>query len=113
MDASKPWLQYYGDIPQRIDYPEVTMYEALVDTAERFPDAAAYDFLGTVATYRQFVGEIDRCADALAVLGMQAGDRITISMPTCPQGIICFYAGFKRQSRLVQVIRTKNTGHPF
>jgi long-chain acyl-CoA synthetase len=35
---------------------------------------------------------VDRCADALADLGLKKGDRMTISMPTTPQGIICFYA---------------------
>jgi len=26
---------------------------------------------------------------------LKKGDRITIAMPTCPQGIICFYAANK------------------
>jgi len=92
MDVNLPWLKYYGDVPHRIDYPEVTMYEALMQTAERCPEAVAYDFFGTTATYRQFAADIDRCADALAALGLKQGDRMTISMPTCPQAIICFYA---------------------
>ncbi len=95
MVEKKPWLKFYGDIPESIDYPRVTMYEAVMKTAARCPDAVAYDFLGTVSTYRQFGREIDRCADALASLGMKKGDRITISMPTTPQGIICFYAANK------------------
>jgi len=92
MPLQRPWLDYYGDVPHHIDYPEVTMYEALALTAERSPEAVAYDFFGRQATYRQFVAEIDRCADALAALGMRAGDRMTIAMPTCPQAVIGFYA---------------------
>jgi long-chain acyl-CoA synthetase len=92
MATSKPWLAYYGDVPHSIDYPKVTMYEALAQTAERSPASVAYDFFGTAATYRQFVQEIDRCADALAALGLRKGDRMTIAMPTCPQAVICFYA---------------------
>ena len=92
MDDQKPWLKYYGDIPVQIDYPRVTMYEALQKTVEQDPAAVAYDFFGTTATYGQFGAEIDRCADALYALGLREGDRITIAMPTCPQGIICFYA---------------------
>ncbi|MHB9097895.1 MAG: class I adenylate-forming enzyme family protein [Syntrophales bacterium] len=95
MYEQKPWLKFYGDIPEHVDYPRVTMYEALMQTALRCPDAIAYDFFGTTSTYRQFGEEIDRCANALAALGMKKGDRITISMPTCPQGIICFYAANK------------------
>ena len=92
MTPDKPWLAYYGDVPHHIDYPQVTMYEALALTAERCPAAAAYDFFGRQATYRQFVAEIDRCADALADLGLRPGDRMTIAMPTCPQAVIGFYA---------------------
>ncbi len=95
MDEKKPWLKFYGSIPKSIDYPRVTMYEAVMKTVERCPDAIAYDFLGYTSTYRQFGKEIDQCADALASLGMKTGDRITISMPTTPQGIICFYAANK------------------
>ena len=95
MYEKKPWLKFYGDVPESLDYPKVTMYEALSRTVERFPDAVAYDFFGTISTYRRFREEIDRCADALASLGMKKGDRITISMPTTPQGIICFYAANK------------------
>jgi long-chain acyl-CoA synthetase len=95
MYEKKPWLKFYGDIPEHIDYPRVTMCEALMQTVSRSPDALAYDFFGYTATYRQFGAEIDRCADALAALGLKQGDRITISMPTCPQGIICFYAANK------------------
>ncbi len=95
MYEKKPWLKFYGAVPEHIDYPRVTMYEALMQTVGRCPDDIAYDFFGTTSTYRQFGEEIDRCADALASLGMAAGDRLTISMPTCPQGIICFYAANK------------------
>jgi len=92
MADPKPWLKFYGDIPGQIDYPRVTMYEALFQTVGRSPEAVAWDFFGTTATYRQFGVQIDRCADALSALGLKKGDRITIAMPTCPQGIICFYA---------------------
>ena len=95
MYEQKPWLKFYGDVPEHIDYPRVTMVEALMQTVSRSSDAVAYDFFGYTATYRQFGAEIDRCADALAALGLKQGDRITISMPTCPQGIICFYAANK------------------
>jgi long-chain acyl-CoA synthetase len=92
MYEQKPWLKFYGPIPEHIEYPRVTLYEALMQTVERCPDAIAYDFFGYTSTYRQFGSEINRCADALSALGLRQGDRITISMPTCPQGIICFYA---------------------
>jgi long-chain acyl-CoA synthetase len=92
MHEARPWLKYYGNVPPTIDYPRMTLYEALMQTVERVPDKIAYDFMDRTCTYRKFAEEIDRCADALAHLGLEKGDRMTISMPTCPQGIICFYA---------------------
>ncbi len=95
MYDKKPWLKFYGDVPESIDYPEATLYEVLLNTIEKHPEAVAYDFLGYTATYRELGREIDCFADALANLGLQKNDRITIAMPTCPQGIICFYAANK------------------
>jgi len=85
-------LKFYGNVPETIDYPRVTMYEALKQTARDNPESVAYDFMGYTSTYSKFMSAIDQCADALASLGLKKDDRITISMPTSPQGIICFYA---------------------
>jgi long-chain acyl-CoA synthetase len=95
MYEKKPWLNFYQHVPKTLDYPRVTMYEAVRQSAERCPDSIAYDFLDYTSTYRQFISEIDKCADALAAIGLKKGERITISMPTSPQGIICFYAANK------------------
>jgi long-chain acyl-CoA synthetase len=95
MPNQKPWLKFYKNVPETIDYPRVTMYEALMQTVEKNPDRIAYDFFDYTSTYRQFARDIDLCADALASLGLKKDDRITISMPTSPQGLICFYAANK------------------
>ena len=93
MYEKKPWLKFYDKhVPEHIDYPKTTMYNALVNTANKYPDSIAYDFMGNESTYQQLIKQIDQCAKALASLGLQKGDRMTISMPTTPQGVICFYA---------------------
>jgi long-chain acyl-CoA synthetase len=92
MYNKKPWLKFYGDAPQSIDYPRVTMYDALMQTVKKYPKRIAYDFLDNKSTYRKFAQDINTCAGALASLGLKSGDRVTIAMPTTPQGLICFYA---------------------
>jgi long-chain acyl-CoA synthetase len=92
---SKPWLKFYGDVPETLEYPQITLYEAVAKSAARRPDAVAIDFLDTTLTYRELLEVIDRCAAALAALGVAAEERITISTPTCPQGVIAFYAAAK------------------
>jgi long-chain acyl-CoA synthetase len=91
----RPWLRYYGAVPASIDYPRITLYEAVAATAQRSPEAVAWDFFGTTATYRELLESIDTAAAALASLGLKAGDRLLISMPTAPAGVIAFYAANK------------------
>ena len=95
MTKTLPWLRFYGKIPHTLGYPEITLYQAVAATAARVPDALAWDFLDTSSTYRAFLASIDTCANALAALGLAPGERILISMPTSPQGVIAFYAANK------------------
>jgi long-chain acyl-CoA synthetase len=95
MTDPRPWHRFYGSVPISLDYPEVTLYEALAASAGRVPDAIAWDFFGTQSTYRALLAEVDRCAAALAAEGLKAGDRFLISMPTSPPGVIAFYAAIR------------------
>jgi acyl-CoA synthetase (AMP-forming)/AMP-acid ligase II/thiamine pyrophosphate-dependent acetolactate synthase large subunit-like protein len=95
MNDGRPWLRFYGKVPVELAHPEVTLYEALSQTARKSPDAIAWDFFDTTATYKSFLESIDRCANALAALGLDASERILISMPNSPQAIIAFYAANK------------------
>jgi long-chain acyl-CoA synthetase len=95
VSVERPWLGSYHDVPPTLDYPEISIYEAVMRTVAERPEAIAYDFLGATETYRRLGEMIDRCADALAALGLGEGDRLTISMPTSPQGVIPLYAAAK------------------
>ncbi|MGO9486215.1 MAG: AMP-binding protein [Rhodomicrobium sp.] len=90
--AARPWLRWYGAVHANLSYPPLTLYEAVAASAERTPDAVAWDFMDTEETYSGFLREIGACANGLAALGLKQGDRILISMPTTPQGVIAFYA---------------------
>ncbi|MFX1329165.1 MAG: AMP-binding protein [Promethearchaeota archaeon] len=93
MYEKKPWLKFYDEhVPEHIDYLRTTMYNAVLNTSDKYPDSIAYDFMGYESTYKQLIEEIDQCAKALFNLGLRKGDRMTIAMPTTPQGVICFYA---------------------
>lgn len=92
---ARPWLRWYGTVPASLSYPDVTLYEAVAATAARVPDRVAWDFMDTAETYAGFLRAIDACANSLAALGLKAGERILVSMPTSPQGVIAFYAANK------------------
>ncbi|HSA15661.1 MAG TPA: AMP-binding protein [Spirochaetota bacterium] len=92
MHEKKPWLKFYGNVPHELNFPKISMYESVALAVSDFYDRVAYDFMGTKVTYLEFKKQIDQCANALAALGLKKGERVTISMPTSPPGIICFYA---------------------
>ncbi|MFX1390968.1 MAG: AMP-binding protein [Promethearchaeota archaeon] len=93
MYEKKPWLKFYDKhVPEHIDYPKTTLYKAVLQTSKKYPDSIAYDFMGYESSYAELIEQIDQCAKALFNLGLREGDRMTIAMPTTPQGIICFYA---------------------
>jgi len=92
ISASAPWRSFYGNTPATIDYPRVSMYKLLRDTARKYPDNIAYNFMGKETTYAQFMKRIDAAAKGLVNLGIQKGDRVTICMANTPQALDCFYA---------------------
>lgn len=92
---SRPWLRHYGHVPASLEYPETTLHQVVAATAQRVPNAIAWDFFGTTSTYQRLLDEIDGCSEALAAFGLHQGDRILISMPASPQALIAFYAANK------------------
>lgn len=92
IQTEAPWKKYLGTVPFSLKYKEQTLYGAFADSAEKYPEYTAWDFLGLKNTYSQFLGDINHCAAALAEQGLQKGDRVTICMPNTPQAIIFFYA---------------------
>ena len=87
-----PWADYVGDVPLHLEYFEGSMFDRVVQIAEKYPDQVAFDFMGKSTTYRHLVKEIERCAKALKTIGIRENDCVTIAMPNCPQAIYMFYA---------------------
>jgi non-ribosomal peptide synthetase component E (peptide arylation enzyme) len=88
MNESRPWRRFYGSVPDSLDYPDITLYEALAATARRVPDAIAWDFFGTRCTYRSLLAQIDRCAAAPAMQdALLAFCRERLIKWSCPREI--------------------------
>ncbi len=89
---SAPWLSSYGDVPARLDYFQGSMWDGVRRAAEQYPHGIAYDFMGRSTTYGEFCRQVYRCARALKNRGVEAGDRVLICLPNCPQAVVLFYA---------------------
>lgn len=87
-----PWFENLGEIPRTLEYFGGTIYEKISETAAKYPNYIAFDFMGKKVTYKKMKEQIDRCARSLRTTGVREGDRITIAMPNCPQAIYMLYA---------------------
>ena len=90
----RPWLKFYEEegIPANIEYPDCSMVDMIIQSAEKWPDNTAYVYYGHKVTYKNFVKKIEKAARALKNYGVKEGDRVTICMPNTPEGITMVYA---------------------
>ena len=91
---ARPWLKFYEEegIPNTVDYPDCSMVDMIIQSAEKWPDNVAYYYYGHKVTYKNFVKKIESAARALKNYGVKEGDRVTICMPNTPEGITMVYA---------------------
>jgi long-chain acyl-CoA synthetase len=93
ISTDRPWLASYAEgVPTDIDAPEGSLYDLIRASVEQYPDHPALEFFGRTTTYAELGAQIDRVAEGLRVLGVQAGDPVAIVLPNCPQHIVAFYA---------------------
>ena len=82
--ASAPWCKFYGTTPAHLTYPKKTIYQMIRATCEKFPNLPAYEFMGKVTTYREFLQRIDLTARAYYGHGHpqgRPGDHLHAQLP--------------------------------
>jgi len=88
-----PWLKNY---PDDVDWHrEITpkpVYEMLADTAQKYPDSTAFDFLGKTYTWFQIYKSACKLAKGLQDHGIQKGQHIGLFLPNTPYYLIAYYA---------------------
>lgn len=92
MTDRNQWLANYPDeIQPHIDYEERPLYDYLQQDAIRYPHKKAVHFLGKELSYRELYENALKVANRLQALGLQKGDRVSVMLPNCPQGVISYY----------------------
>jgi len=88
----KPWLNSWPKgVPQHIDYPEISLGEALRKSAAAAPGEVAINYFGTRITFKELDQLVDKFAVAEQNMGVQKGDRVAIYLPNTPQFVIAYY----------------------
>ena len=91
--AHRPWLKNYSPgVAADVHLSETSLSHLIDDAVRDVPHKVALEFFGATTTYAELGSQIDRAAEGLRLAGVQAGDRVALILPNCPQHIIAFYA---------------------
>lgn len=106
--ADKPWLKSYKLGPYKLNhsmapYPEAPLFKCLDDSAEKFPTKPAVHFNGRIINYRTLKKYADKIAAALAAMGLEKGDRVSVFLPNCPEFIIADWGILKAGGATVPI----------
>lgn len=91
-DKSKPWLKYYGDMPEHLSYFSGSLYDALKISALTNERRIAYRYFGLEVSYRSFLKKIDKIASALKQFNIVENECVTMCLPNSPESFALFYA---------------------
>ncbi|MBN6186607.1 long-chain fatty acid--CoA ligase [Aneurinibacillus sp. BA2021] len=99
----RPWLTSYPpEVPDQLTYPEIPLYELLIQSAAAHPHKPALFFMGKEITYEQLLEQCYRFANALDQLDVKKGDRVAIMLPNIPQSVIAYYGALLAGATVVQ-----------
>ena len=87
-----PWLNSYGEVPFHLDYPDISMSDALFESARKYPNQVALTFQEKDTTFAKLVPQILEAEKAFRAIGIKEGDTVTVCLPNMPQTVICLYA---------------------
>ena len=88
----RPWLKYYPENCEHVDYFNGSLYEKVKETAEKYPNYAALEYFKNKFSYKEMIKEIDKAALAMVNAGIKENDYVTICAANCPEAIFAFYA---------------------
>lgn len=87
-----PWMKYQGEKKNEVKVPQLSIYEVFKEAVQANGNAPAYNYFGTIVSYKKFLVQVDKTAEAFKRYGVNFGDTVTICLPNFPEGVICFYA---------------------
>ncbi len=102
--TSKPWLKFYPeDVVSDVEIPNVSVPDLLDRTAEKFKKKTALVFYGRKISYGELIDMVNRCAAALAGLGVKKGDTVAIYLLNSPQFVISYFGALKAGAKVTPV----------
>lgn len=91
-DPEKPWLKYYGKVPEHLNYDSGSIYDALYKTALMYPKNISCRYFGKEITFKGFMKRVDKYASALSQFDIVENECVTMCLPNTPEAFALFYA---------------------
>lgn len=88
----QPWAKYYTKEDLNYQIPNISIYQQVKDSSEKYPDNVAIQYLGKKIAYKKFIEDIDDMANGFYSIGIRKGDIVTILLPNIPEALISLYA---------------------
>ncbi len=92
MEIKAPWLKFYDGIRQKLNYPDMTISDAVFDVAKQYPDKTALVYMDRKISYKELVERVLCVQKGLEDLGIKKNDRIMVCLPNIPQAVFLLYA---------------------
>ncbi|MGB8956484.1 MAG: long-chain fatty acid--CoA ligase [Tumebacillaceae bacterium] len=90
-------------VGQDFDCPAQSLFQALAETAAKYPEHNAIYFYNHTVTYQTLLAQVTKLSAYLYEKGVRSGDRIGIMLPNCPHYVVAFYAAARLGAIVVQV----------
>lgn len=92
VNPDKPWVKYYKNIPEHLNYDTGSIYDALNKTALMYPKNISCRYFGKEITFKGFMKRIDKYASALKQFDVVENECVTLCLPNTPEAFALFYA---------------------
>ena len=97
-----PWIKSYPTgVRWDIDIAPMPVQRLLDDTAAKWPDHPALQFMGKRTEYRELQALVNRAAKGLQQLGVKPGVHVGLYLPNTPHYVIAFFGVLKAGGTVV------------
>ncbi|HCN91311.1 MAG TPA: dicarboxylate--CoA ligase PimA, partial [Oxalobacteraceae bacterium] len=100
--AEFPWIKSYpAGVSWDAELPVMPVQQILDDTAAKWPDHPALDFMGRKISYRELKQLTNRAAKGFQQLGVKPGMHVGLYLPNTPHYVISFFGVLKAGGTVV------------
>ena len=88
----KVWLKYYSEEAKNAKLPCCKAYDYMIERNRNRLDKPALHYYGRDISFREFIKQVDACANSFAALGVKEGDIVSFLTVAIPETIVAVYA---------------------